>query len=172
MDVGSRVDGFVAHVASFREIEVVDIRPARSAVENIRFNCFDLTKEIPGPFRGHYDSVSCLHALEHFGLGRYGDAIDPDGHIKGLDSLGAFLSSGGTLYLSVPVGPQRLEFNAGRVFSLSYLLGLLEGQYLLRDFALVDDSGDLHESVTLTPARIGNNGGVWYGCAILELEKR
>ena len=27
IDVGSRVDGFVAHVASFREIEVVDIRP-------------------------------------------------------------------------------------------------------------------------------------------------
>lgn len=171
LDVGSRVDGFVAHVASFREIEVVDIRPTASAVVNIRFNCLDLTHCIPEAFRGQYDSVSCLHALEHFGLGRYGDPIDPQGHIKGIDSLSALLSPGGTLYLSVPIGPQRLEFNSARVFSLSYLLGLVERNYRVKDFALVDDSGDLQESVTLTPERVANNYGVWYGCAILELEK-
>jgi hypothetical protein len=33
---------------------------------------------------GYCDSLSCLHALEHFGLGRYGDPIDPRGHEKGI----------------------------------------------------------------------------------------
>lgn len=31
VDVGSRVNGFVAHVASFREIEVIDVRPISGA---------------------------------------------------------------------------------------------------------------------------------------------
>ncbi|MDB2508427.1 hypothetical protein N9X37_06760 [Planktomarina temperata] len=38
IDIASRIDGFVAHVASFREIEVVDVRPLpKSEHENIKF---------------------------------------------------------------------------------------------------------------------------------------
>ena len=35
VDVGSRIDGFVAHVASFRDIEVFDIRSLASNIPNI-----------------------------------------------------------------------------------------------------------------------------------------
>ena len=42
LDIGSRTDGFVAHVASFREIEIIDIRPIESKVKNITFRQGDL----------------------------------------------------------------------------------------------------------------------------------
>ena len=69
VDIASRLDGFVADVASFREIEVIDIRPTRTDAAGSTFNQLDFM----GPNSIHNaraDSVSCLHALVHFGLGR------------------------------------------------------------------------------------------------------
>ena len=43
IDVGSRIDGFVAHVASFREIEIVDIRPLDTPIPNVKFLQMDMT---------------------------------------------------------------------------------------------------------------------------------
>ncbi len=170
VDVGSRVDGFVAHVAAFRPIEVLDIRPMDSKVQNIVFTQADLMSP-PPDMAGYCDSLSCLHAIEHFGLGRYGDPIDFEGHIKGLNSLYTLLKPGGTLYLSCPIGPQRIEFNAHRVFAVRYLLSLLDGRFRLRNFSYVDDLGDLHENVALTDDLLARNCGCRYGCGIFELEK-
>ena len=41
---------------------------------------------------GKTDSLSCLHAIEHFGLGRYSDPIDINGHIKGLENMISLLT--------------------------------------------------------------------------------
>jgi Caenorhabditis protein of unknown function, DUF268 len=84
--IGSRIDGFVAHVALFREIEVLDIRPMREQIPNIVFRQVDFMRE-DQPLADYCDSVSCLHALEHFGLGRYGDPVDRDGHLRGFRNL-------------------------------------------------------------------------------------
>ena len=40
------------------------------------------------------DSISCLHAIEHFGLGRYGDPVDVLGHVKALDNIRKALTPG------------------------------------------------------------------------------
>jgi hypothetical protein len=170
IDVGSRIDGFVAHVACFREIEVFDIRPLRQQIPNVKFTQADLSA-LPSELHGVTDSLSCLHALEHFGLGRYGDPIDPVGHLKGLAALHALLEPGGMLYLSVPMGPQRIEFNAHRVFSAAYLLELVRDRFDIEAFSYVDDKGDLHEEVALADADIAANYGCNYGCAILELRR-
>lgn len=170
VDIGSRVDGFVAHVAAFRDIEVLDIRPMRSNVPHIQFKQADLMSP-PAEMAGYCDSLSCLHAIEHFGLGRYGDPIDFEGHLKGLDSLYAILKTGGTLYLSCPIGPQRIEFNAHRVFAVRYLLSLFEGKFKLRTFSYVDDQGDMHQDVPLTDQQLATNCGCHYGCGIFELAK-
>jgi SAM-dependent methyltransferase len=170
VDIGSRVDGFVAHVAAFRDIEVLDIRPMNSNVPHIRFKQADLMSP-PAEMAGYCDSLSCLHAIEHFGLGRYGDPIDFEGHIKGLNSLHTILKTGGTLYLSCPIGPQRIEFNAHRVFAVRYLLSLFEGKFKLRTFSYVDDQGDMHENVGLPDEQLATNFGCHYGCGIFELEK-
>ena len=157
VDVGSRIDGFVAHVASFREIEVFDIRPLEKKFSNIKFVQVDFTKEIEKNLINYCDSISCLHALEHFGLGRYGDTVDYGGHVKGFNNLYKILKSGGKFYFSVPMGKQRIEFNAHRVFSLNYLLSLLKGRFRIDQFSYVDDNNNLFENVELTEENIRNN---------------
>lgn len=116
VDIGSRIDGFVAHLASFREVEVFDIRPITSPIEGVIFKQADLM-DVRNLLNDYCDSLSCLHALEHFGLGRYGDAIDPKGYVSGLENMIRLLKPSGTFYLSVPVGQERVEFNAHRVFN-------------------------------------------------------
>jgi len=121
VDVGSRVDGFVAHVACFRQIEVLDIRPISTPIPGVVFKQADLMSreslpKVLGAGVGYCDSLSCLHALEHFGLGRYGDPIDPLGHERGIANLAQLVQLGGTFYLSTPIGQERVEFNANRVF--------------------------------------------------------
>jgi SAM-dependent methyltransferase len=171
VDVGSRVDGFVAHVASFRQIEVFDIRPMHANVPNVKFIQFDLMGEISNAWVDYCDSLSCLHALEHFGLGRYGDAINVNGHVVGLNNLAKLLKPGGKLYISVPIGPQRIEFNAHRVFSLVYLSGLFGDRFCVDRFSYVDDAGQLVRDVVLNTAGVEHNFGCHYGCGIFEMSK-
>ena len=83
VDIGSRLDGFVAHVASFRECEVFNFRSISTVVPGVLFRQADLMRLDNFPEMsedGYCDSLSCLHAIEHFGLGRYGDPIDPTGY--------------------------------------------------------------------------------------------
>lgn len=170
VDVGSRVDGFVAHVASFRPIEVFDIRLLKSDIHNISFKQGDVmdSSKIDS---GCCDSLSCLHALEHFGLGRYGDPIDINGHLKGFQTLGKMLKPEGTLYLSVPIGPQRIEFNAHRVFSIAYLLQMFRSGYQVIRFSYVSDDGNLHKDVALDDEKITRNCDCTYGCGLFTLKK-
>jgi hypothetical protein len=168
---GSRIDGFVAHVASFREVYIIDIRPLVSTLPNFVFIQQDFIQSLKEELIASSDSVSCLHALEHFGLGRYGDAVNYNGYLSGWENLYKMLTKGGKLYFSVPIGPQRIEFNAHRVFSIKYLLELCDGKYRIDHFSFVDDNGDLHENAALTAAEINNNFRCHYGCGIFEMTK-
>jgi hypothetical protein len=171
VDVGSRIDGFVAHVASFREIEVLDIRELTDKIHNISFTRADLMGPLDEALVGYCDSLSCLHALEHFGLGRYGDPVRFDGYLLGLNNIHSLLKQGGRLYISVPIGKQRIEFNAHRVFSLAYLLDLFKDGYRIDHFSYVDDAGDLHADISMTADEVNHNYGCNYGCGIFELTK-
>lgn len=171
VDVGSRVDGFVAHVGVFRKIEVIDIRKITSSNPNIDFKQADMMKPLPREWHNYTDSLSCLHALEHFGLGRYGDPIDFTGYIMGLNNLWSMLKPNGILYLSVPIGPQRIEFHAHRIFGLGYLLQLFSDKFIVEKFAYVDDKGDLHQDVLLDESLIANDANVVLGCGIFSLRK-
>ncbi len=63
------------------------------------------------------ESLSALCSLEHFGLGRYGDPIDPEACFKAFKSIQRVMKSGGRAYISVPVGKSdKLAFNAHRIF--------------------------------------------------------
>jgi hypothetical protein len=171
VDIGSRTDGFVSHVAVFRQIEIFDIRPQVSKVKNIVFKQADLM-QVPADMENYCDSASALHSLEHFGLGRYGDPIDYYGYLKGINSITKILKPGGTFYFSVPIGKQRIEFNAHRVFSLAYLLQLFNERYELKSFSYVNDKGELFEDHKLTAGEIGNNLRCHYGCGIFEWIKK
>jgi len=136
VDIGSRVDGFIAHVASFREIEVLDIRPVTSLIPGVTFKEVDLMNPTVEVIE-YCDSLSCLHTLEHFGLGRYGDKIDPGGYEVGFRNMVDILRPGGVFYLSVPVGIERVEFNANRVFNPNTITSLAKESGLkLKEFSL------------------------------------
>jgi len=175
LDIGSRVDGFIGHVAVFREVEILDIRPLESDIFNVKFQCVDLSAPLPPELTACCDSLSCLHTLEHFGLGRYGDPIKYTGYLDGLKNLHQILEPGGKLYFSTPMGPQRVEFNAHRVFSARYLWELLSPLYRIDTFSYVTETGHLKENIDLKtpglPEEIDRNFGCWYGCAIFELTK-
>lgn len=143
VDIGSRVDGFVAHLLVFMPVTIVDIRPLISNIEGLTFLQDDATS-LSMLQKNSVRSLSSLHAAEHFGLGRYSDPIDPDACFKFMDSLQHVLAPGGKLYFSVPVGRERVEFNAHRVFSPSTILkrfSLLR----LESFSFVADDGSLHQ---------------------------
>ena len=118
------------------------------------------------------DSISCLHALEHFGLGRYGDPINFNGHIIGLNNISKLLKKGGKFYLSVPIGVNRIEFNAHRVFSMTYLLPILLEKFELYNFSYVNDFGVLVENSEINEINIEENYQCKYGCGIFELVKK
>ena len=170
IDIGSRTDGFVAHVASFRKIEIFDIRPLESKIKNIIFKQADLM--IPSNEMLKYcDSISSLHAIEHFGLGRYNDPVDYYGHIKVLDNIYKILKSNGKFYFSVPIGKQRIEFNAHRVFDIDYLLKLFNNKYKIDRFSYVDDKGDLYDNIDLESMKGHNNYNCHCGSGIFEMTK-
>ena len=170
IDIGSRIDGFVAHVASFRNIEIMDIRTLGDVGHpNISFIKADLM-DGQGIQSEMADSISCLHAIEHFGLGRYGDPLDPNGHLKGLSNIIRMLKPGGSLYISFPIArTNEVHFNAHRVFAPKDILGWTQdGSSLkLRRFDFVDDQGNLHQEVDLRAVEIN----VSYGCGIYTFEK-
>lgn len=124
-------------------------------------------------FTNYCDSISSLHAIEHFGLGRYNDPVDYFGHIKALDNIYKMLQPHGIFYFSVPIGVQRIEFNAHRVFSVSYLIELFTNRYMydILSFSYVDDSGYLFENVCLDEKSINNSYNCHWGCGIFELKK-
>ncbi|MGB8294497.1 MAG: DUF268 domain-containing protein [Polyangia bacterium] len=146
VDVGSRVDGFVAHLAAFRTVEVFDVRRITSEIPGVTFSQRDMmdvssVSSLTASGAGYCDSISCLHALEHFGLGRYGDPIDPKGYEKGIANMAGLLRAGGVLYLSTPIGRERVEFNANWVFDPRTILRLAEAVGLAHESLTIVRSG-------------------------------
>lgn len=169
IDIGSRIDGFVAHVASFRSIEVLDMRDLDLiAHSNITFVKADMMKKDSGQ-ESIADSISCLHAIEHFGLGRYGDPIDPKGHIKGFNNILRMLRPNGTLYISFPIGRKNeVHFNAHRVFHPKDIFTWAEFNNIgLERFDYVDDEGQLHRNINLNNVEVN----LIYGCGIYTFRK-
>ena len=168
IDIGSRIDGFVAHVASFREIEIFDIRPnIKSSHKNIITNKLDIMQS---KYTNISDSISCLHSLEHFGLGRYSDTIDINGHIKGLENMIQMLKKKGRLYLSIPVSQKdKNVFNQQRYFhplSIFSLTKLMENLKLIR-FDFVNNKGELIKNLDINKL----NSNINSGCGIYTFEK-
>jgi len=170
LDIGSRLDGFVAHLATFMSVDVLDIRPIEKQIRNINFVQCDLMSD--HDVTKKYYSISCLHALEHFGLGRYGDSIDVDGHIKGLKKISEYLECGGTLYFSVPIGTQQVFFNAHRVFSIEYLLNWLSEDFEILTFSYIDDHSNFYKDIQLNDSLIRENYNCRLGCGIFTLKKK
>jgi hypothetical protein len=162
-DIGSDV-GMVGVISAFVPVEFLDIRPLDVALSGLASRKDDLSGLALAS--GSVASLSCLHVIEHIGLGRYGDPLDPDGHVKAAGELLRVLAHGGDLYVSVPVGRERVCFNAHRVFSaaaVKELFATLE----LQEFALVDDAGRFAPGAEAAAAEAQE-----YACGLFHFVKR
>ena len=133
-DIGSRLDGFIAHLLSYSiPVKMIDIRPFPTAIEGLETIIDDATT-LHQFDDNSIESLSALCSLEHFGLGRYGDPINPEACFICFESIKRKLKVGGHLYLSLPVGRERVEFNAHRVFYVQTIIDNFSDLKLM-DFA-------------------------------------
>jgi SAM-dependent methyltransferase len=141
----------------------VDYRPLRVKLSNL---CSLAGDVIQLPFQdGSIGSLSCLHVIEHVGLGRYGDPLDPAGSRRAADDLTRVVKPGGRLFLSAPVGQERVCFNAHRVHAPRSIAALFPN-LRLHSFSFVDDDGRFSEQAELHSA-----DGLEYGCGMFEFVK-
>ena len=163
-DIGSRIDGFVAHLLAVMPVTVIDIRPLDVEVQGLSFQQGSVVN-LEGLADASIDSLSTLHAIEHVGLGRYNDPIDPDGWRTAIAELVRVLRPGGRLYFSVPIGRQRVLFNANRVFKVSTIIDAF-ARLRLVSFAAVDDAGRFVPAASLTAFDDANEA-----CGLFEFTK-
>lgn len=137
---------FCGTLSAFIPVKFYDYRPAQIKLSNLTSEHADLTQL---HFESNsIESLSCMHTIEHVGLGRYGDPIDPIGDIQACSELERVLKPGGQLIFVTPVGKSKIEFNAHRIYSYKQVLDLFP-QLELREFSIVTDlpeQGDLTEN--------------------------
>lgn len=127
-DLGSDIQ-FVAALSASRLVFFLDYRPLRARLPGLMCLGGDLLNL---PFgNGSIDSISCLHVAEHIGLGRYGDPLNPFGTRQACAELNRVLAPGGDLFFSIPIGIERVCFNAHRILTPRQVLALFSGLELV-----------------------------------------
>jgi SAM-dependent methyltransferase len=138
VDISSIV-GFSTIVSAFVPVEFYDFRPAPVKLDGLSTGAADLTQlHFPND---SIASLSCMHVIEHIGLGRYGDPLDPDGDLKAIGELVRVLAPGGDLLVATPVGRPRVEFNAHRVYDHEAFIRYFAPLELV-EFALIEERGE------------------------------
>ena len=142
VDIASHVQ-FAAQLSAFCPVVQMEFRPPEIELASYERLSGDILRL---PFRdSSVSSLTCLHVIEHLGLGRYGDPLDPDGCWKGMLELQRIAAPKGNLLLSVPVGRKALYFNVGYVFDAHDIPDTLRNLDLLA-FSYVNDNGRFVES--------------------------
>jgi SAM-dependent methyltransferase len=168
VDIASQVN-FVGLLTCITRVTFVDIRPLELDIPNyigLRGSIVEL------PFAdGAVESLSCLHVIEHIGLGRYGDPLDPRGPERAAREIARVLRAGGRAYISTPVGRPRVQFNGQRVFSIREVPEIFRGLALV-EFSLVDARGTLREKIDPAGADIHEDGaGLDCGLGMFVFQK-
>jgi len=162
VDVGSSVLTIGVLSAQVQTL-FVDYRPLNANLHNLTSISGTI---LSLPFADNsISSLSSMHVIEHIGLGRYGDPIDPEGASKAALELVRVLKPGGRLYVTAPIGRARVCFNAHRVFSPKGLAHLFAGLEV-KCFNWVDDQGEFHQNGLLADAVASE-----YACGFYEFEK-
>ncbi len=128
---------FSGIVSAFVPIDFYDYRPANLNLSNLASKRGDLLA-LPFP-DASVASISCMHTIEHVGLGRYGDPIDPEADVKAVAELKRVVANGGSILFVVPIGEKAvIEYNAHRIYTYDQVVGLFDG-CTLKEFALIPE---------------------------------
>lgn len=157
---------FCGIVSAFVPVEFYDYRPAHlnlSGLSSRRGNLMEL------PFEdGQLTSLSCMHVVEHIGLGRYGEPMDEQGDLKAIEELKRVLAPGGDLLFVVPVGAPRIMFNAHRIYAYEQIEEYFAGLDI-KEFALIPDSEDVGGLIRNADPKLVRSQR--YGCGCFWLQK-
>jgi SAM-dependent methyltransferase len=133
----SSVLHFSTLISAFVPVKFYDYRPADLKLDNLQSGQADL---LALPFADNsVESLSCMHVIEHVGLGRYGDKLNPDGDIQAIKELKRVLKPGGTLLFVVPVGIPRLQFHLHRIYGYEQIMEYFS-DLKLKEFSLIADN--------------------------------
>ena len=162
IDISSTLH-FSTQLSAFIPVRFYDYRPAMMKLDNLISEKADLTNLFFDT--NSIESLSCMHTVEHIGLGRYGDPIDPSGDLKAINELKRVVKPGGSLLFVTPVGKARIIFNAHRIYSALAVEKAFEG-FKLEDFSLVTD-----DSRFLRGAELKEADHQKYGCGCFWFKK-
>ena len=155
---------FCGIVSAFIPVDFYDYRQADLKLNNLTSRRANLTKlSFPN---NSINSLSCLHTVEHIGLGRYGDEINPDGDLQAMAELKRVLVNNGNFLFVVPVGQPKIEFDAHRIYSYEQILGYFK-DLTLKEFSLITDDGNFIENARPELVKDQN-----YGCGCFWFIKK
>jgi SAM-dependent methyltransferase len=155
---------FGTMLSAFIPVKFYDYRPADLKLNNWEGNFADLCNLNIAD--DSFSSVSCMHTVEHIGLGRYGDPIDPKGDITAINEIIRVTKPGGDILFVTPVGKQRIEFNAHRIYGYELIIQMFD-TCILNEFSLIPDEGGL--IVNADPALVAEQN---YGCGCFWFKKQ
>lgn len=163
VDIASQVV-FANLLSAVMPVVFVDFRPLEAKLTGLQCVAGSL---LSLPFADQsIASLSCLHVIEHVGLGRYGDALDPQGTQKAARELSRILAPEGHMFLTTPVGRPRLCFNAHRIHSPQTIREYFSDLDLI-ELSGVHDDGRFVEGVGLSEFENSD-----YACGMFHFLKR
>ncbi len=142
VDISSTLH-FCSMLSAVIPVKFYDYRPAALMLSDLTCDAADLTAL---SFEDDsISSLSCMHTVEHIGLGRYGDPLDYDGDLKAMKELARVLAVGGNLLFVVPVGNASvIHFNGHRVYQPDAIKAIFKAEGLtLKEFVLIPE--DAHD---------------------------
>src|SRR3989344_2075621 len=162
----SSILSFSTALSAFMPVEFYDYRPANIKLDNLKVGKADL---LSLPFTDDsVESLSCMHTIEHIGLGRYNDSLDPDGDVKAMIELKRVVAKNGDLLFVVPIGKPEIYFNGHRVYSYSQIISYFS-EFKLMEFSLIPDKGrEIGIIKNATPEQANDQK---YGCGLFWFKK-
>lgn len=162
VDVSSKL-AFSTILSAFIPVKFYDYRPAPLALSNLESNRGDL---LALPFESNsLHTISCMHTIEHIGLGRYGDPLDYNGDLKAIQELIRVTQPGGHIVFVTPVGQPKIVFNAHRIYSFEQISAYFSSCTLM-EFSLLSDEANFIENAD--PALVAKQQ---YGCGCFWFKK-
>ena len=152
---------FAAIASAFVPVHHYDYRPPNLSLPNLTCARANLA-HLPFP-DAIIPSLSCMHVVEHVGLGRYGEPLDPDADLAAMNELARVLAPGGHLLFVVPVGQPRIQFNAHRIYAHDQVRESFAGLDLV-EFSLVPDRADPDGPGLIANATKQQSDRQRYGC--------
>jgi hypothetical protein len=127
---------FISIASAFVPTKFYDYRPADLKLDNLSSHSADLLNL---PFENKsIHSLSCMHVVEHVGLGRYGDPLDPEGDLKAINELQRVVAHKGSLLFVVPIGKPVIMFNAHKIYTPDQIVSYFS-ELKLKEFSLIPD---------------------------------